>query len=505
MTTLAPEDREEMFMADIADGTHNAPTPEGRKEFFLEDMRRAMANVPEVVDNVESTSAEKALSANMGRELNEEITNLKAIGRFLSIWDATTGLPDTNPPKMPYTYKTGDYYIVGTVGTTNLKPNGATYSGAASTTTETEEVNLSDIYYYDGSVWKLQRNSGRTMAVDDEISTTSENPVQNKVIAEELAKKAPNGTDYPAHNSVFRGKDLTNVYTIEQLSAKVQAGDFSDIYVGDFITKNVTINGATESVDFVVAGINYWLNVGDTELTRNHLLMIPRHSFNSTIKMNDTNTTTGGYYGSKAHGITTGTYTSTSITAVVVDYTTFKASDLGATDGEYEFTYTGSKWYYNDTQITLSTYGISLTGTASEGDKVKVTLTTGYLEPYRQAIYNAFGDSHILTHRSYQTVSTSSSQWHNARVELMNECMVYGCKIFTNNNYGEMIAPSQLPLFRHAPNWRVAKKGKSGSRYYWWLSSISGGAYFCGVGSIGLANYNNASYACAVRPYFLFA
>lgn len=315
-----------------------------------------------------------------------------------------------------------------------------------------------------------------------------------------------------AANSEYRGKDLTSVYTIEQLSAKVRAGDFSDIRIGDYITKTVKVGSGTErQEDFVIAGVDYWLGVGDTELTTHHLLMIPKNGFYETMKMNDTNTTAGGYYGSQAHGIATVAYTAGTggtLTKQVADYTTFLESNLGENDGSYVFTRNASgKWEYDGAEVgaNLNTYGITYTGTPVEGDKLTLTFAKGYLEPYRQAIYDAFGDSHILKHRSYQTISTSASEWHNARVELMNECMVYGCKIFTNNNYGEMVAPTQLPYFSMTPSARVAHRGKGGSRYNACLSSINSGSTFCYVTNSGNANYTSASYALVVRPYFLFA
>lgn len=129
----------------------------------------------------------------------------------------------------------------------------------------------------------------------------------------------------------------------------------------------------------------------------------------------------------------------------------------------------------------------------------------GYLEPYRQAIYDAFGSGHVLRHCSYMAISTSAGQWHDARVELMNECMVYGGKIYANNNEGERGAPIQLPYFVQNPNERIAHRGKGGSRYGAWLSSINSGGSFCNVANSGLASTGSASYTNVVRPYFLFA
>lgn len=74
-----------------------------------------------IIDNVQSTDSKSALSANMGRELQEEIDNLKARGRFLSLWNCITGLPETDPIEDPYYYKAGDYYIIGTVGSADTE------------------------------------------------------------------------------------------------------------------------------------------------------------------------------------------------------------------------------------------------------------------------------------------------------------------------------------------------------------------------------------------------
>ena len=123
----------------------------------------ATSDIPGVIDNTTSTSVTDALSANQGRVLQEQIDQLKALGRFLSNWDSTTGLPASNPPGYDvgdtYTYKVGDYYLIGNIastGGTNYKPNGSSYVvGTASTTVETEEVHVGDMYIYDSAQWLL--------------------------------------------------------------------------------------------------------------------------------------------------------------------------------------------------------------------------------------------------------------------------------------------------------------------------------------------------------------
>lgn len=124
----------------------------------------------EVIDNLTSTSTTAALSANQGKVLNDRIDDVSGRGRFLALWNCATGLAESNPPESPYPYKAGDYFVVGTVSAAdpavNYKPNGSSYTtGVASTTVETDEVSVNDTYFYDGTVWKLQSNAQKEVAL----------------------------------------------------------------------------------------------------------------------------------------------------------------------------------------------------------------------------------------------------------------------------------------------------------------------------------------------------
>ena len=94
-----------------------------------------------------------------------------------------------------------------------------------------------------------------------------------------------------AHNSVYRGKDLGASVTAEQYAA-IAAGTFDDLYIGDYWI----IGGVT----YRIAAFDYYLRAGDIELTTHHVTLVPDNKMYTHV-MNDTNTTTGGYVGSKMY------------------------------------------------------------------------------------------------------------------------------------------------------------------------------------------------------------
>ena len=87
--------------------------------------------------------------------------------RFLSLWDCTTWQPISFPEATPYYYLTWDYFIVETVSSAtppvNYRPTWSSYTGTASSVTESDEVEVWDTYVYDGTTWLLQSNHGKTV------------------------------------------------------------------------------------------------------------------------------------------------------------------------------------------------------------------------------------------------------------------------------------------------------------------------------------------------------
>lgn len=151
--------------------------------------------VPLVVDDLETTNPNVSLSARQWKILYDYILNLMSRWRFLSNWDCANWVPVTEPFWTPYNYNAWDYYVVWVVdddpdSPSNFRPYWATYvQWWTISEPETETVELSDMYVYDWTEWILTKNSARQIVIDQTLSTTSTNAVENRVITNELNNK----------------------------------------------------------------------------------------------------------------------------------------------------------------------------------------------------------------------------------------------------------------------------------------------------------------------------
>ena len=254
--------------------------------------------------------------------------------------------------------------------------------------------------------------------------------------------KLNTGLVYPnagAHNGIFRGKCLGDHVTDEQW-AEIAAGTFNDMYLGDYWE----ING----VKWRICAFDYWLHCGDTECTAHHVVIMPDTNLNvadgsTTHWMHSSNTTENAYVGTDWYAGTNGN--------------TGKAACLSGAEG-------------------------------------------------------AFGSAHILSHREYLTNSCKSGannvgyptagSWYDSKIEIPNEQMIYGCKVFGSRSAGSNIPAdytidkSQLPLFAIAPEFIC-------NRADWWLRDPASSPSFACVGISGTCSYYYASATwVGVRPVF---
>lgn len=178
--------------------------------------------------------------------LQQQINHLQTIGRFLSFWDATTGLAQTNPQTSPYVYQTGDYFRIGVVagpGGTNYRPSGSSYTiGVASTVVETERLAVGQVYYYDGTNWGLA--AGGSVAIDGTtIVFNSNDEIQAVAVVDQNTGIVKTWTGTAAEYDAIVTKDPDTEYIIID-----DIGDSATI-IGE-ITEDVNELKAHEVIEF---------------------------------------------------------------------------------------------------------------------------------------------------------------------------------------------------------------------------------------------------------------
>ena len=200
-----------------------------------------------------------------------------------------------------------DTAAVGTLGV--VKPDGTTITILPDGTISAKQKELpvattakAGIVKPDGTTVTVQAD-GTIAAKQSEIATTAKaglvkpDGVTLSIGTDGLLKvlgAGLNGTvekNAGAHNSIFRGKNLGTSVTAAQYAA-ISAGTFDDLFIGDYWV----IGG----VNYRIAAFDYYLRCGDTDLNTHHVVIVPDSNLYNHV-MNDTDTTDGGYMGSKMY------------------------------------------------------------------------------------------------------------------------------------------------------------------------------------------------------------
>lgn len=134
-----------------------------------------------------------------------------------------------------------------------------------------------------------QLNQSSIMDATNRIMIGTDDGIKGITASDILYAIIDSSAGFAGRRNFFRGKSLGTAYTAEQKAA-VKNGTFKGLFLGDYWE----IGGHIwRIVDF-----NYWKNFGDVATTVNHLVIMPDHLLYNTV-MNDTDTTSGGYIGSK--------------------------------------------------------------------------------------------------------------------------------------------------------------------------------------------------------------
>ena len=316
-----------------------------------------------------------------------------------------------------------------------------------------------DVTVEQGSNTYLKNNAITTAQGLAETAGTDILDLQSRTEAIEAVTIAKNaGT----HNALYRGKNITSL-GLTEIKNRISSGEFTDLYIGDYFTTNITTSYGTETVYNVLTDFDYFWHCGDTSLGTHHAVIMPMYCFNNACAMNPSG---------KTHTV----------------------------DG---------------TTKTIS-------GNTTEGGYAQSYMKQTELPKYSTALKTALGDM-LITHRVLLSIAvdtkivssgytgwygaSSNWSWSDSTLDLASENMVYGAQINSSGRYDVGCSKTQLNLFRHMPSMlQTGTNSNHSGRYSWWLSGVASSPYFAFVSYDGLAaaNFASLTYFC-VRPLYLIS
>lgn len=149
----------------------------------------------------------------------------------------------------------------------------------------------------------------------------------------------------------------------------------------------------------------------------------------------------------------------------------------------------------------MYTYQMNTENTTANGYMGSKMYESG-LDAALQSFKNAFGETHVLQYRNLLVNATSGANptnwaWVNRQIDLMNEAMIYGQRVWRISGYDVGVQKRQLALFQHRHD--AIQVGRS----WYWLRDVYSATGFADVNSYGSADYHYASLAEGVRPFAL--
>ena len=273
---------------------------------------------------------------------------------------------------------------------------------------------------------------------------------KSKLNAQNVFESWPDGAE--AHNAMWGGRDITAAFDAGTVSANIANGTFKDIFLGDYITKQVTIPrvladdgttlfaGGTYTVNWVVADCDYWIS---SVMATHHVAIVPQIPlFNA--RMNPTNSTEGGYAGSEMYK---------------------KIIPACATG-------------------IVNAFG------------------SDHILTFKDGITNSVDTSHASSGLpQYAGTPGWWGEWASVQCNLMSEKMVYGAPICSAGAMDNIMAVCQMSAFR------LSKKLISYSRGRWWLRDVVSSTSFAdvadGYGGVFAFTSGASDAVVGVRPFAL--
>jgi hypothetical protein len=94
------------------------------------------------------------------------------------------------------------------------------------------------------------------------------------------------------------GRNITNLYTFDELSNKIQNNDFSDLEIGDYIETDILSCYGEDKIRWLFAGFDSYYNRSYNRIKEHHIVLVAEDCFKQKFCMNKTNNNFNGYYNS---------------------------------------------------------------------------------------------------------------------------------------------------------------------------------------------------------------
>ena len=273
---------------------------------------------------------------------------------------------------------------------------------------------------------------------------------------------------------IYRGNNLGDTLTDAQHTA-LSSGNFTDLYLGDYWTKSVTIPDfyeltTAEPSDWATAYTSYYTKSGDTY---------------TAVTGSSAPTWAADTYYQKS--VPTQTVT---LKAVIADFDTFYAG--------YNSTYAAINTHHAAVIVTGFNNVVWNKTNTTAGGYVNSLIHKWLVGSVLPEIETWFGSAKVLSHQKLLTNAitgdaASGWTWSSQKISLLSECQLYGMKVWggskaTNGAYEPGEAFKHLNVFNHIDaNLLFGNKNI-------WLRDIASAGRVADLGNSGYADNSDASY-----------
>ena len=292
-------------------------------------------------------------------------------------------------------------------------------------------------------------------------------------------------TDLLPFANIIRKNDGNDYYDDSDITSLIYAGNGAgtirnEVANGNFarVHPGQTIVGRVTGTTYIVVGCNICLHRGDTELTTNHIGLMPIQLIG-----NDGNLLWSGrtYAGSGVNNTTQG-------------YAPW-ASD-NDTEGKNQTSCYKDSYIANTVLPKVDNLWLK-----PDFENQGISVLT-----FRNLSASTFDANAVcMSNPNWKGCATSwwldssTNGWASTRLVLPSEPEIYGHYAWAGSSYESDSQHTQLPLFRHKEVHKVYPRANI------WLKDSASASYACLVYSDGYAAYASASYALRVCPVFLIA